>query len=209
MDRRRHAGERTRGCGCLQHGYIERRLRLRRRARAEASWTLEVPISGQVPPPPGSGLGQYPLVPRPLEVLMTQQLFSRYPADVVEHGKLGAHLALLMPPLAALLYPFLLEAFHANIAPVISGQSAEPALQSAAALSRRRTSVYPPRQQPGCGGHRGTQRTRRTRAPGAKAEEPLVSARLRHDLTRDRLCAVGAAGLGADNHDRYERARRR
>src|SRR5215471_10269317 len=69
----------------------------------------------------------------PLEVLMSQQLFSRYPADVVEHGKLGAHLALLMPPLAALLYPFLLAAFHANIAPVISGQSAEPALQSAAA----------------------------------------------------------------------------
>ena len=50
-----------------------------------------------------------------------------------QHGKLGAHLALLMPPLAALLYPFLLEAFHANIAPVISGQSAEPALRSAAA----------------------------------------------------------------------------
>ena len=62
---------------------------------------------------------------------MSQQLFNRYPA--VEHGKLGAHLALLMPPLAALLYPFLLAAFHANIAPVISGQSAEPALQSAAA----------------------------------------------------------------------------
>src|SRR6516162_2241828 len=59
------------------------------------------------------------------------------------------------------------------------------------------------------GGHRGTQRTRRTRAPGAKAEEPLVAARLRHDLTRDWLCAVGAAGLGADDHDRYERARRR
>ena len=50
-----------------------------------------------------------------------------------QHEKLGAHLALLMPPLAALLYPFLLAAFHANIAPVISGQSAEPALQSAAA----------------------------------------------------------------------------
>ena len=46
---------------------------------------------------------------------MSQQLFSRYPADVVEHGKLGAHPALLMPPLAALLYPFLLAAFHANI----------------------------------------------------------------------------------------------
>ena len=60
---------------------------------------------------------------------MSQQLFSRYPADVVEHGKLGAHLGPLMPPLAALLYPFLLEAFHANIAPVISGQSAEPALR--------------------------------------------------------------------------------
>ena len=61
---------------------------------------------------------------------MSQQLFSRYPA---EHGNLGAHLALLMPPLAALLYPFLLAAFHANIAPVISGQSSEPALRSAAA----------------------------------------------------------------------------
>src|SRR5262249_1509241 len=81
----------------------------------------------------GSGLGQYAFVPHRLEVLMSQLLFSRYPADVVEHGKLGAHLALLMPPLAALLYPFLLAAFHVNIAPVISGQSAEPALQSAAA----------------------------------------------------------------------------
>jgi hypothetical protein len=64
---------------------------------------------------------------------MSQQLSRRYPADVVEHGKFGAHLAMLMPPLAALLYPFLLEAFHANIAPAISGQSAEPALRSAAA----------------------------------------------------------------------------
>ena len=61
---------------------------------------------------------------------MSEQLFSRYPA---EHGKFGAHLALLMPPLAPLLYPFLLAAFHANIAPVTSGQSAEPALRSAAA----------------------------------------------------------------------------
>jgi hypothetical protein len=64
---------------------------------------------------------------------MSQQLSSRYPADVVEHGKFGAHVALVMPPLAALLYPFLLEAFHASIAPVISGQSAEPALRSAVA----------------------------------------------------------------------------
>ena len=39
---------------------------------------------------------------------MSQQFSSRYPADVVEHGKFGTHLALLMPPLAALLYPFLL-----------------------------------------------------------------------------------------------------
>ena len=64
---------------------------------------------------------------------MSQQLFSRYPADVVEHEKPGTRFALLMPPLAALLYPFLLEAFHANIAPVIGGQSAEPALQAVAA----------------------------------------------------------------------------
>ena len=66
---------------------------------------------------------------------MSQQFSSRYPADVVEHGKFGTHLALLMPPLAALLYPFLLEAFHANISPVIRGQSAEPALRSAVAAS--------------------------------------------------------------------------
>jgi hypothetical protein len=37
---------------------------------------------------------------------MSQQLSSRYPTDVVEHRKFGARLALLMPPLAALLYPF-------------------------------------------------------------------------------------------------------
>ena len=66
---------------------------------------------------------------------MSQQLSSRYPVDVVEHGKFGTHLALLMPPLAALLYPFLLEAFHASISPVIRGQSAEPALRSAVAAS--------------------------------------------------------------------------
>src|SRR5215471_9155159 len=97
----------------------------------------EVPVGAKTAASNGalsdSGLGQYTVVPHPLEVLMSQQLFSRYPADVVEHGKFWAHLALLMPPLAALLYPFLLAAFHANIAPVISGQSAEPALQSAAA----------------------------------------------------------------------------
>jgi hypothetical protein len=38
-----------------------------------------------------------------------------------------------MPPLAALLYPFLLEAFHASIVPLINGRTAEPALQAAAA----------------------------------------------------------------------------
>ena len=54
---------------------------------------------------------------------MSQQLFGRCPADVVEYEKPGTRFALLMPPLAALLYPFLLEAFHANIASVISGQS--------------------------------------------------------------------------------------
>ena len=52
---------------------------------------------------------------------------------VVAHGKFGARLAPLMPPLAALLYPFLLEAFHASIAPLISGRSAEPSLRLAAA----------------------------------------------------------------------------
>ena len=79
-------------------------------------------------------IGKYLIMPHPLEILLSQQLFSSYRAEVVERRKFGAHLALLMPPLAALPYPFLLEAFHANIAPVISGQSAEPALRSAAAL---------------------------------------------------------------------------
>lgn len=64
---------------------------------------------------------------------MSRQLFRSYLADAVEYEKPGARFALLMPPLAALLYPFLLDAFHANITPVISGQSAEPALRSAAA----------------------------------------------------------------------------
>ena len=76
-----------------------------------------------------------PACASPAGGLMSQQFSSRYPADVVEHGKFGTHLALLMPPLAALLYPFLLEAFHANISPVIRGQSAEPALRSAVAAS--------------------------------------------------------------------------
>jgi hypothetical protein len=62
-----------------------------------------------------------------------QQLSGSYSAGVVEHRRFGARLALLMPPLAALLYPFLLEAFHASIAPVISGEAAEPTLRSAIA----------------------------------------------------------------------------
>jgi hypothetical protein len=61
---------------------------------------------------------------------MSQQHF---PADVAEHASFGTRLALLTPPLAALLYPFFLEAFHASIVPVISGRTAEPAWLSAAA----------------------------------------------------------------------------
>jgi hypothetical protein len=60
---------------------------------------------------------------------MSEQLSIRRPADVVEHRKFGAHLALLMPVLAALLNPFMLEAFHVSIAAVINGQSAEPTLR--------------------------------------------------------------------------------
>ena len=62
-----------------------------------------------------------------------QQLSDSYSAQVVEHRSYGARLAQLMPPVAALLYPFFLEAFHASIAPVISGEAAEPALRSAIA----------------------------------------------------------------------------
>jgi hypothetical protein len=61
---------------------------------------------------------------------MSQQ---QLPADIAEHARFGSRLALLMPPLAALLYPFLLEAFHASITPVISGRTAEPALRSTGA----------------------------------------------------------------------------
>ena len=61
---------------------------------------------------------------------MSQQHF---PADVAEHASFGTRFALLTPPLAALLYPFFLEAFHASIVPVISGRTAEPAWLSAAA----------------------------------------------------------------------------
>lgn len=62
-----------------------------------------------------------------------QQLSGRHSADIVEPLRSGARLTLLMPLAAALLYPFLLEAFHASIAPVISGQAANPALRSAIA----------------------------------------------------------------------------
>jgi hypothetical protein len=61
---------------------------------------------------------------------MSQQ---HVPGDVAEHANFGARLALVAPPLAALLYPFFLKAFHVSIAPVISGRTAEPAWLSAAA----------------------------------------------------------------------------
>jgi hypothetical protein len=50
-----------------------------------------------------------------------------------EHSSFSGRLTLLMAPLAGLLYPFFLEGFHANIAAVIGGQTAQPALRSAAA----------------------------------------------------------------------------
>ena len=66
---------------------------------------------------------------------------QRLSIDVATHVRLGAPL-LLMPPVAALIYPFLLEGFHASITPVIRGRTAEPAT---AVSSRRR--VYWPSQR--------------------------------------------------------------
>jgi hypothetical protein len=63
---------------------------------------------------------------------MSQQT-TGYSAYVREHGRPGSRLTLAAAPLAGLLYPFLLEGFHTSIAPVVSGQAAEPALRSVAA----------------------------------------------------------------------------
>jgi hypothetical protein len=54
-------------------------------------------------------------------------------AYFAERGGFGGRLALLAAPLAGLLYPFLLEGFHANVAPVIGGQTGQPVLRVAAA----------------------------------------------------------------------------
>jgi hypothetical protein len=62
-----------------------------------------------------------------------QKLSTGYPAHFGERSRFGGQLALLAAPLAGLLYPFLLEGFHASIAPVIGGQTAQPGMRSAAA----------------------------------------------------------------------------
>ena len=50
-------------------------------------------------------------------LISQQQLSGRCPADLIERCRFGTRLAFLMPPVAVLLYPFVLEAFHAGIAP--------------------------------------------------------------------------------------------
>jgi hypothetical protein len=59
---------------------------------------------------------------------------QQLPASIAADARFVARLAPLMPPIAALLYPFFLEAFHASIAPVIGGTNAEPILLSAIAV---------------------------------------------------------------------------
>jgi hypothetical protein len=62
-----------------------------------------------------------------------QTLSVPYPTQTAERSTFRARIGLLVPALAALVYPFILEAFHAAIVPVVAGEAAEPALQSAAA----------------------------------------------------------------------------
>lgn len=65
---------------------------------------------------------------------MTEQTISTpFPLDVRAPAGLRPRLFWLAPALGALVYPFILEAFHAAIAPVAAGHAAEPALRSAAA----------------------------------------------------------------------------
>jgi hypothetical protein len=62
-----------------------------------------------------------------------QRLSTAYPAYLEERTSFGGRLTLLVAPFCGLVYPFLLEGFHANIAPVIGGQTAQPVLRLAAA----------------------------------------------------------------------------
>ena len=64
--------------------------------------------------------------------MVEQTLSAGYPVQVAERSGLGARVAWLAPT-AALIYPFILKAFHAVVAPVIAGDAAEPALRSASA----------------------------------------------------------------------------
>ena len=52
---------------------------------------------------------------------------QRLSIDVATHVRLGAPL-LLMPPVAALIYPFLLEGFHARDARLSASTAAFPTL---------------------------------------------------------------------------------
>lgn len=62
-----------------------------------------------------------------------QKLAAGYPAQLAERSSFGGRLTLLTAPLAGFVYPFLLEGFHASVAPVFAGHAAQPALRSAAA----------------------------------------------------------------------------
>jgi hypothetical protein len=62
-----------------------------------------------------------------------QKLFTGSPTYLWERSSFGGQLALLTAPLGGLLYPFFLEGFHASIATVIDGQTAQPGVRSAAA----------------------------------------------------------------------------
>ena len=65
---------------------------------------------------------------------MTEQTPSApYPVRVAQRSTFRARLVRLAPAVAALVYPFILQAFHAAITRVLAGQAAEPALWSVAA----------------------------------------------------------------------------
>jgi hypothetical protein len=59
---------------------------------------------------------------------------QQLPANIAADARFVARLAPLMPPIAALLYPFFLEAFHASVAPLISGRTTGSVPLSAVAV---------------------------------------------------------------------------
>jgi hypothetical protein len=59
----------------------------------------------------------------------------QYPADIGTRSRFRVRLRWLWPVFLALIYPFVLDAFHAAITPVIGGHSAHPAPLIAAAIA--------------------------------------------------------------------------